>query len=231
MIEALIGFLTAIWLGILTSISPCPLASNVAAVSFLSKKITHPALVFISGFSYTFGRMVSYGLVGWVIINSLFSIPQTAQFLQRYINKALGPILIVTGLVLLGVINLRLSGIRLSEKSRNKLAESGVTGSFLLGFIFAFAFCPISAALFFGSLIPLSLKSRAGAFLPFIYGIGTGLPVLIFAVAMAFGVTSFGRWFGRINRIECYVRLLTGVIFIAVGAYYIRVYIMPVFKA
>jgi cytochrome c biogenesis protein CcdA len=230
MMEVLMGFLPALWLGILTSISPCPLASNVAAVSFLSKKITRPSLVFISGLSYTLGRMVSYALVGWVIIGSLFSIPQTAQFLQRYINKALGPILIVTGLVLLGVINLRLSGTGISEKSRNKLAESGVTGSFLLGFIFAFAFCPISAALFFGSLIPLSLNSRAGALLPFIYGIGTGLPVLIFAVAIAFGVTSFGRWFGRISRIECYVRLLTGAVFIAAGVYYIWVYIIPVIK-
>jgi len=230
MIEILTGFLPALWLGILTSISPCPLASNVAAVSFLSKRITHPVFVFISGLAYTLGRMVSYAVVGWVIIHSFFSVPQTAQFLQKYMNKALGPLLIVAGLILLEVISLRLPGIRLSEKGRNKLAETGAIGSFLLGFIFAFAFCPVSAALFFGSLIPLALNSRVGVLLPFIYGVGTGLPVLIFAVAIAFGVTSFGRWFGRITKIECYARLLTGVIFIIVGTYYIWVYIIPALK-
>jgi len=229
-IEILAGFLPALWLGILTSISPCPLASNVAAVSFLSNKITHPLFVFISGLAYTFGRMVAYAVVGWVIINSFFSVPQTAQFLQKYMNKALGPLLIVAGFVLLGIINLRLPGVRFSEKCRNKLAKIGTIGSFLLGFIFAFAFCPVSAALFFGSLIPLALNSKTGFLLPFIYGIGTGIPVLIFAVAIAFGVTTFGRWFGRITKIECYARLSTGVIFIIVGAYYIWMYIIPVLK-
>jgi len=230
MIEVLTDSLPALWLGILTSISPCPLASNVAAVSFLSKRITHPVVVFISGLVYTLGRMVSYAVIGWVIINSFFSVPQAAQFLQKYMNKILGPFLIVGGLILLGVINLQFSGIRLSEKGRNKLAETGVIGSFLLGFIFAFSFCPVAAALFFGSLIPLALNSKAGVLLPFIYGVGTGLPVLIFAVAIAFGVTSFSQWFGRIAKIECYARLLTGVIFMLAGAYYVWVYIISVLK-
>ena len=184
------GILSAGWLGILTSISPCPLASNIAAVSFLSKKITHPVLVFISGLAYTLGRMASYAALGWVIINSLLSVPQVAQFLQRYMGKTLGPLLIITGLLLLEIITIRLPGISLSEKYHNRLVESGAPGAFALGLIFALAFCPISAALFFGSLIPLALNSRAGTLLPFIYGIGTGLPVLLFAVAVALGVAS-----------------------------------------
>src|SRR4030042_4219448 len=121
--ELLIAFGSALWLGILTSISPCPLASNIAAVSFLSKRIEHPAMVFISGLAYTFGRMVSYAALGWVIINSLLSVPQVAQFLQKYMGKALGPILIITGLILLEIITLHLPGVSLSEKHRNKLAE------------------------------------------------------------------------------------------------------------
>jgi cytochrome c biogenesis protein CcdA len=223
------GILLAVWLGILTSISPCPLASNIAAVSFLSKKITHPALVFISGLAYTLGRMVSYAALGWIIINSFLSVPQVAQFLQKYMGKSLGPLLIVIGLLLLEIITLRLPGISLPEKHRNKLLESGAPGAFLLGFIFALAFCPISAALFFGSLIPLALNSKFGTLLLFIYGIGTGLPVLIFAVAIALGVTSLTHWFHRITQIEYYTRKITGAIFIIVGLYYTGIYILRLF--
>ncbi len=225
----LTGVLPAAWLGILTSISPCPLASNVAAVSFLSKRIAHPALVFISGLAYTLGRMVAYAVLGWIIISSLLSVPQVAQFLQKYMGKALGPLLIFTGLILLEVITIRLPGLSLSQKYHNKLAESGAPGAFVLGFIFALAFCPISAALFFGSLIPLAVNSKSGAVLPFVYGIGTGLPVLVFAVAIALGVTSLSRWFHRITRLEYYTRKITGVVFILVGLYYIGIYILRLF--
>jgi cytochrome c biogenesis protein CcdA len=229
MIEMFIGLTSALWLGILTSISPCPLASNVAAISFLSKKIAHPVLVFTSGLAYTLGRMVSYAILGWIIISSLLSVPQVAQFLQKYMGRALGPLLILTGLVLLEIIPLRLPGLSLSQKHNNKLAESGAPGAFLLGFIFALAFCPISAALYFGSLIPLAINSNNGIVLPFIYGIGTGLPVLAFAVAIALGVTSLSHWFHKITRIEYYTRKITGVVFILVGLYYAGIYILRLF--
>jgi len=229
MTEIFIGFASALWLGILTSISPCPLASNVAAISFLSKKITHPALVFISGLAYTLGRMVSYTILGWIIISSLLSVPQVAQFLQKYMGKALGPLLIITGLILLEIITIRLPGLSLSQKHHNKLAESGAPGAFLLGFIFALAFCPISAALYFGSLIPLAINSKSGIVLPFVYGIGTGLPVLVFAVAIALGVTSLSHWFHRITRLEYYTRKITGAVFIIVGLYYTGIYIFRLF--
>lgn len=224
--ELLIAFGSALWLGILTSISPCPLATNIAAVSFLSKKITHPLMVFISGLSYTIGRITSYTILGWIIINSLLSIPQVAQFLQKYMIKALGPILIISGLFLLEVVTLKLPSVALSQKQHNKLVESGALGAFLLGFIFALAFCPVSAALFFGSLIPLSLNSKAGTLLPLIYGAGTGLPVLMFAVAIALGVTSMSRWFRWITKLEYHTRRITGVIFILVGLYYTEIYLL-----
>ena len=229
MTELFIGFVSALWLGILTSISPCPLASNVAAISFLSKKIAHPFFVFISGLAYTLGRMVSYAVLGWIIISSLLSVPQVAQFLQKYMGKALGPLLIITGLILLEIITIRLPGVLLSQKHHSRLAESGAPGAFLLGFIFALAFCPISAALFFGSLIPLAINSKSGIVLPFIYGIGTGLPVFVFAVAIALGVTSLSHWFHRIKRLEYYTRKITGVVFILVGLYYTGIYILRLF--
>jgi cytochrome c-type biogenesis protein len=224
-----IGFTSALWLGILASISPCPLASNVAAISFVSKKITHPFFVFILGLAYTLGRMVAYVILGWVILNSLLSVPQVALALQKYMGKALGLILIITGLILLKIINISLPKLSFSQKHHHWLAESGVPGAFLLGFIFALAFCPISAALYFGSLIPLAINSKSGIVLPFIYGIGTGLPVLVFAVAIALGVRSLSRWFHKITRLEYYSRKITGGIFIIVGLYYTGIYILKLF--
>lgn len=124
------------------------------------------------------------------------------------------------------IITIKLPGLALSQKHHNKLVESGAPGAFLLGLIFALAFCPISAALFFGSLIPLVLNNKTGTLLPFIYGVGTGLPVLAFAVAIALGVTSMSHWFHKITKIEFYTRRITGVIFILVGLYYTGTYIL-----
>ncbi|OQB16377.1 MAG: Cytochrome C biogenesis protein transmembrane region [Candidatus Omnitrophica bacterium ADurb.Bin205] len=173
--------------------------------------------------------MAAYAALGWIIISSLLSVPQVAQFLQKYMVKALGPLLIITGLFLLEIITMKLPGVALSQKHHNKLVESGAPGAFLLGLIFALAFCPVSAALFFGSLIPLALNSQAGTILPFVYGVGTGLPVLIFAVAIALGVTSMSHWFHRITKLEYYTRRITGGIFILVGLYYIGIYILKIF--
>jgi cytochrome c-type biogenesis protein len=227
--ELLIACASALWLGILTSISPCPMATNIAAVSFLSKKITHPALVFVSGIAYTLGRMAAYAILGWLIISSLLNVPQVAQFLQKYMGKALGPILIVTGLFLLEALTVRLPGMALSQKHHSRLAGSGAPGAFLLGLIFALAFCPVSAALFFGSLIPLALNGKVGTLLPFVYGVGTGLPVFIFSIAIALGVTSVSHWFHKLTKLENYTRKITGVVFILVGFYYVGMYILKIF--
>ena len=221
MIEMLLVFGFALWVGVLTSISPCPLATNIAAVSFLSKKVNHPKAVFVAGITYTFGRMITYAVLGMIIIMSLASVPLIANFIQKYINKILGPILIITGLFLLDIIRLNFSGLSISKKRQESLAEAGLKGSFALGILFAFAFCPISAALFFGSLIPLSLNNTYGVALPFIYGIGTGLPVLAFSFGIAFGITTLSRWFNRMAMLEKYTRKLTGIIFILVGVYFI----------
>jgi cytochrome c-type biogenesis protein len=224
-----IGFISALWLGILTSVSPCPLAANIAAISFLAKKIVNPKAVFISGFVYTAGRMASYALLGLIIINSLLSVPALANLLQKYMNKAFGPVLIIAGLVLLDIFRISISKLTFSKKLQDKLAGSGIGGAFILGLIFALVFCPVSAALFFGSLIPLALKSKMGVILPFIYGIGTGLPVLFFAVGIALSVKSLSLWFHRLTKLEYYMRKVTGVIFIAVGLYYIGVYWLKIF--
>lgn len=217
---------TAFWLGVLTSISPCPLATNIAAVSFLSEKIIHPKTVFLLGIAYTIGRMLAYTILGFLIVKFLLSAPLIANFLQKYMNRALGLILIIIGLFLLDILKFDIPSLALSEKHQSKLAGSGIFGAGILGFIFALSFCPISAALFFGSLIPLAVEHKFGLSLPLIYGIGTGLPVLIFAVGIALGITSLSHWFHKVTRLEIYARKITGAIFVAVGIYYIFAYII-----
>jgi cytochrome c-type biogenesis protein len=221
-----IAFLSALWLGILTSISPCPLATNIAAVSFLSKKINHPRMVLWSGFAYTLGRMIAYVIIGVILISSLVGIPATANFLQKYMNKILGPVLIFVGLFLLDILKLNFLDFSISSERQNKLAKMGILGSFLLGAIFALSFCPISAALSFGNLIPLALKNNFGIVFPFIYGIGTGLPVVIFTIGITLGVQSIAHWFDKVAKLEIYMRKVTGVVFILVGIYFLWTHII-----
>jgi cytochrome c-type biogenesis protein len=217
----MIAVLSALWFGILTSISPCPLATNIAAVSFLSRKIDHPRMVLWSGLAYTLGRMTSYVVIGVILISSLAGISATANFLQKYMNEILGPLLVIVGLFLVNVFKLNFPDFSISNERQNKLAEMGMLGSFLLGSIFALSFCPISAALFFGSLIPLALNNNFGIAFPFVYGIGTGLPVVIFAIVITLGVQSISRWFNKVTKLEIYMRKVTGVIFILVGIYFL----------
>ena len=183
-----------------------------------------------AGSAYTFGRMIAYTILGTIIITSIVSVPSVANFLQKYMNRVLGPILLVVGLFLLNVIRLNISGFSLSKEKQEFLAESGAKGAFLLGAIFALSFCPISAALFFGSLIPLALNSKAGIMLPFFYGIGTGLPVMLFSIGIALGVLSASRWFHKMAMVEKYTRKITGIIFVLVGLYFIWNHIFTIFE-
>lgn len=224
---AISGFplLSAVWLGILTSISPCPLASNIAAVSFILKKIEHPFYVFNSGIFYTLGRVIGYTALGILVTSSLLSIPQTSFFLQHYLNKILGPVLIISGLLLLGAVHIPFFNSSVSVETAERIKDCGLFGSLLLGILFALSFCPISAALFFGSLIPLALKNSSQVLMPSLYGIGTGLPVLGFAVVLACGIANLEKIFRRVQAIECWMKKVTGIVFILVGMYYVSAHI------
>jgi cytochrome c biogenesis protein CcdA len=220
-----IPVLSALWLGILTSVNPCPLASNIAAVSFIMKRIDKSSTVFASGLLYTLGRVTGYAALGILVTSSLLNVPQTAHFLQKNMNQMLGPVLIVTGLFLLGLFKFTFSGFSFSEKVAIRLNNLGIMGSFPLGVLFALSFCPSSAALFFGSLIPLSLNHNSPILFPSVYGAGTGLPVLMFAVAIAFGIKNIGSLFNKVTLVEYWTRKITGVLFIVIGIYYILTHI------
>jgi len=224
----LIFLASAIWLGILTSVSPCPLASNIAAVSFISRKVTQRNTVLLSGILYTIGRSLTYVILGVLIVKTLVDVPMLSDFLQRYVNKILGIVLILVGMVLLDLLRIPIYLPSVSENIAKKLIDKGVLGSLPLGILFALAFCPVSAALFFGGLVPIAVKAQSGFGLPLIYGIGTALPVLLFAFLVATGTGYINNLRPGITRIEFYSRKGTGIIFILVRVYYALAYIFEI---
>lgn len=222
------GMIAAIWLGILTSISPCPLATNIAAVSFIGKNAAETKKVFITGTLYLLGRATAYAALAALIVASLLSIPAMSNFLQSYINKILGPVLIIAGMLLLDLVSLP-SGKGTDTSRLQRLAEKNLfAASFAMGIIFALAFCPVSAALFFGSLIPVAVQQQSPVLLPAIYGAGTALPVLLFALVLACGTNYLSKVFNAVSRVEVWARRATGVLFIIIGIYFCLTYIFKI---
>lgn len=220
---------TALWIGILTSISPCPLATNIAAVSFVAYRVSNKGVVLLSGLLYSIGRSITYAVIGFLVVAAFVSVPSVSNFLQTYINKILGPLLILVGMFLLDLLKLKIHGISVSNKTVDKLDRIGVVGSLFIGILFALAFCPVSAALFFGSLIPLAVKANSSIVLPTVFGIGTALPVLVFAVLVVLGSSYVDKFYNKIGRIEYYTKKITGVLFILAGVYYVLAYIFELF--
>jgi cytochrome c biogenesis protein CcdA len=175
----------------------------------------------LSGILYSLGRVITYVVLGVLIAGSLMSIPKVAFFLQTRMNQILGPVLLLAGVILLGWVRPGFTGVSASEETASRLRASGHIGAVLLGLLFALSFCPVSAGLFFGSLIPLSLQQGAPVALPMAYGLGTGLPVLGFALALAFGIKGLNRAFEQTSRLASWLRKLTGWIFLGVGLYYV----------
>ncbi len=218
----------ALGLGLVTSISPCPLATNIAAVSFIGKNLEKTRRVFLSSLAYTLGRTAAYLALGALIVTSLLSVPEVSRFLQRYMNRLLGPLLILVGMVLLELIKLNFQISISGEKIRKRPVGGGFLGAGLLGILFALSFCPISAAFFFGGLIPLSIQHESRIWLPLLYGVGTALPVLLFALMIALGTQSLSRTFNKVSQLERWARPATGIIFILVGFYYSLTYIFKI---
>ena len=220
---------SALWLGFLTSISPCPLATNVAAMSFISRGLGSPRRVLMTGLVYTAGRSLAYLVLGILMVASLLTAPGVSLILQDRMNQILGPALILSGVLLLDLIRLPSRGGGISSGLQGRAERWGIWGGGLLGLVFALSFCPTSAGLFFGSLIPLAVKSGSSVILPAVYGVGTAIPVAAFAIALAIGVNAVGRMFNVLSRFEVWARRITGVVFMVVGGYYCLTYIFEVF--
>ncbi|MDM8544465.1 aromatic aminobenezylarsenical efflux permease ArsG family transporter [Desulfococcaceae bacterium HSG9] len=216
----IIPVFSAIWFGILTSVSPCPLATNILATSYIGKHIDSSYGTLIAGFFYTIGRATAYIAVSIIIIYSLLSIPEISFFLQDNMNKIIGPVLIIVGLFIMEIIPLNLKGFNLSRNIQERLSGGSVLGASLMGFVFALSFCPISAALFFGSVIPLALKYESKLLLPFLYGVGTALPVLLFAVIISYASRYAGTFINKLSVVEKWLRNITGILFVIIGIYF-----------
>jgi cytochrome c-type biogenesis protein len=211
---------TAFILGLMTAISPCPLATNITAIGFISKDIDSQRKVFVNGLVYTLGRAVSYTGIGLLFF---FGVSQFefAGFFQEWGEKLLGPLLIIIGLFMFGVLKLKIPGIgSLTEKMESK-SNSGFWGVLLLGIVFALAFCPYSGVLYFGMLIPMTISSASGLYLPLFFALATGIPVIIFAWLIAFSVGSIGNVYNKLKIFELWFRRVVAIVFIAVGLYYI----------
>jgi cytochrome c biogenesis protein CcdA len=202
------------------------MATNIAAVAYITRNVRDRKYAVITGSLYTLGRMFSYSLLGILIIVVGLEIPGVSAAIQDVGEKVLGPLLIVVGLLMLFIDRLSFGtgGGKLASLG-DKVAGWGMIGGFLLGVIFALAFCPYSAVLFFGALIPVALKSTGGVALPAVFAIGTGLPVLIFGTLLSLGVAGVANWLNALTRAERIIRIIVSVIFIGVGIYYVVLWI------
>lgn len=216
--------ITAFALGLMTAISPCPLATNISAIGFISKDVQNKRRVFINGIIYTLGRAISYTVLGVILIlilrqgSSIFKIQRA---ISTYGEILIGPLLIIIGLFMLDLIKIKLKGAgKLSAKAEAKASGGSHWGALLLGVVFALAFCPYSGVLYFGGLIPLSVSSASGFILPFVFAIATGLPVIIFSWVLAYSVSSIGTIYNRIRTFEIWFRRVVAVLFIGFGGYY-----------
>ncbi|MEI6766818.1 MAG: aromatic aminobenezylarsenical efflux permease ArsG family transporter [Bacteroidota bacterium] len=219
-----VPFLTAFILGIMTAISPCPLATNITAIGFISKDIENKKKIFINGLWYTLGRAISYTGIG-VILYFGASKFQVAKFFQSHGEKFLGPLLIIVGILMFDFIKIKFQGFhKISDRMQNSGKKSNWWSAMLLGIVFALAFCPYSGVLYFGMLIPITISSPSGLGLPFVFAIATGLPVIIVAYLLAFSLSSVGSFYNKVKLFEKWFRGIVAVAFILVGIYYVYIF-------
>ena len=212
--------LTAFVLGLMTAISPCPLATNISAIGFISRDLENRRRVFIKGLVYTLGRAISYTAIG-VIIYLGASKMNVSMLFQGWGERLLGPIMILIGLFMLDFIKLKFPGFSGLTEKMGEHSKRSYWGTLLLGIVFAMAFCPYSGVLYFAMLIPMTIASPTGLFLPMIFAFATGLPVIIFAYLLAYAVGNVGKLYDRIKVFELWFRRVIAVLFILVGIYYI----------
>lgn len=214
---------TAFLLGLMTAISPCPLATNIAAIGYIAKDIENQRRIFVKGLLYTLGRILAYTLLGIILLaiikggSSLFGIQ---KFIGKFGEKIIGPILLLVGLYMLFGSKLNLPSFGFSGNGE-RLASKGGLGALLLGLLFAMAFCPSSAIFYFGMLIPLSASVGGGWLLPVVFAVATALPVLIIAWVLAFSSNSIGRFYGKMQTIQKWLNWIVGSLFVVIGLYYI----------
>lgn len=209
----------AAWLGLLTAVSPCPLATNLAATACLARRVDSRRKAVMGTLWYTAGRAAAYVAVAMLLALGLTSAPGLSHGLQKWLPPLLGPLLVLTAMVLLGMLRLPFSGSAASQASAERWARRGWLGDFVLGFLFALSFCPVSAALFFGSLLPLALKSGSVIAPVAVYGVATAAPVALFSLLMIFSAQAASRLAGGLARWQPVMMKATGWLLLLAGLY------------
>ncbi|MFN3756076.1 MAG: aromatic aminobenezylarsenical efflux permease ArsG family transporter [Flavobacterium sp.] len=218
--------LSALAIGMLTAIAPCPLATNITATAYIAKTIDSKRKVVLSGVLYTLGRLLSYTLIAAVILFGAIKF-HIAKVFQGNGEKFLGPVLIVLGLIMLDLIKINFfKGSSLTDRLSERFKDKGMLGSFFMGALFALAFCPYSGALFFGMLIPLMISSEFGLLVPILFSLGTGLPVIFFAFIIAFSFQKLAIYFNALTKVEKWMRKIAGLAFLATGIYYVFIFFL-----
>lgn len=212
--------LSALFLGLLTAISPCPMATNITAVGYISKDLEIKKRVFYNGLIYTFGRVLSYSILAILLYIGADQF-KISSFFQLYGEKILGPLLIVVGVFMLGLIKINFPALNLFSNKLEEKNRWNFWNVLLLGIVFALAFCPYSGVLYFGMLIPMSIGSAKGLILPVVYAIATGIPVIIIAWLLAFTISGVGKFYNSLKKVEWWMRRVIAILFIGVGAYYV----------
>jgi len=219
-------WVTALALGLMTAISPCPLATNITAIAFISKDIESRNRVFYNGLFYTLGRIITYTSIALIIVLGADQF-KFGGFFQKYGERIIGPLLIVIGLVMLDLVKIKLPGFSRITSGMENRKKWRYIDAVLLGIIFALTFCPYSGVLYFGMLVPLTVSNASGLYLPVIYAIATAIPVILFAWFLAYTVSGIGRVYSRVKTFEIWFRRSIAIIFIAVGIYYVfKMYII-----
>lgn len=217
--------ISAFVLGLMTAISPCPLATNITAIAYIGKDVDDKKRVFRNGLIYTLGRAISYTLIGLIFFFGASQFKITS-FVQDWGEKLLGPILIIIGLFMFGVLKFSTGGMNKLIQKYTENRKVNFWSVLLIGVLFALAFCPYSGVLYFGLLIPITIASAKGLYLPIVFAFATGLPVIIFAYLLAFTVSSVGSFYNSIKAIEKWFRYIVATIFIGVGVYYSILYFL-----
>jgi cytochrome c-type biogenesis protein len=211
---------TAFLLGLLTAISPCPLATNIAAISYISKDVDNRSRILRNGLFYTLGRTMSYALLGIVliaIIRNGASAFGLQDVLAQWSTYLLGPLLMVIGLYMLLAEHIHIPQFGYHGTAKDYL--KGWWGAFLLGVLFAMAFCPTSAVFYFGMLIPMSAYSRAGWLLPVVFALATALPVVLVAWVLAYSLGKIGQLYHRMKILQKWGSIAVGLVFMLTGTY------------
>ncbi len=213
-------FVTAFVLGLMTAISPCPLATNITAIGFIGKDIENRNRVFVNGLVYTLGRALTYTSLAFIIFFGADQFAVSGIF-QKYGEKIIGPLLILIGLFMLDVLKIKFPGLgKLTERFEKK-GTKNYWDVLLLGVLFALAFCPYSGVLYFGMLVPITISSASGLYLPIVFAFATGIPVIVFAWIIAFSIGSIGNLYNKLKNFEIWFRRVISLVFIGVGIYYV----------